>query len=429
MGTPRALHSATLLPSGKVLVVGGGSDFETGTLASAELYDPVAGTFSPTGSLATNTRQMHGAVLLNDGRVLVVGGFTNDGADIFGLATAELYDAGAGTFTPTTGNMSHDRVTDFTTTLLADGRVLVAGGYRNFVGGSVDDADIFSADAGGTFSPAAGTMNAARAKHSAVLMSNGQVFLAGGENDVGFLASTEYFDPATNTFVVNIGSQPAFGAPREQHSGTRLPDTRILHAGGTTAAGGVTLPLDTAEIAGTTTMTTTGSLTGPRRIHTATPLDDHTVLLAGGLGAGTTVLNTAEVFHFPVYVDPNPSFLLLDISNVQLNGGGNVLVLPGGGSFTLEHDYFISNPADCPSCIQQIEVGPANGAYQACTYDAIPPVAGISGHGSATLTVPSTPGLYYIGFDEAFTFFCNQFPDWWSGPPGPTRYMAIVIVP
>jgi hypothetical protein len=296
----------------------------------------------------------------------------------------------------------------------------------------VNDADIFSADGGGSFAPAAGTMNAARAKHSAVSMSNGQVFLAGGENDTGFLTSTEYFDPATNTFVVNLGSQPAFGAPREEHSGTRLPDTRILHAGGSTAAGGLTLTLDTAEIAGAA-MTTTGSLTGPRRIHTATPLDDHTVLLAGGAssvaGPGEVILNTAEVFHFPVFVDPTPSFSLLNISNVQLNGGGNVLVLPGGGSFTLEHDYFIANPADCPSCIQQIEVGPAGGAYQACTYDDIPPVAGISGHGSATLTVPSTAGLYYIGFDEAFTFFCGQFPDWWSGPPTPSRYMAIVIVP
>ena len=142
MGLARAFHSATLLNDGTVLVVGGGSDFESGTLASAERYDPGTGLFTPTGGLVGNTRQMHGAVLLNDGRVLVAGGFTND-SGIGGLATAELYDPGTGTFSATAGNMTHDRISDFTTTLLADGRVLLAGGFRNLVGGSVADGELF----------------------------------------------------------------------------------------------------------------------------------------------------------------------------------------------------------------------------------------------------------------------------------------------
>ncbi len=125
-----------------------------------------------------------------------------------------------------------------------------------------------------------------------------------------------------------------------------------------------------------------------------------------------------------------PVFGLLSISNVQLNGGGSVLVLPGGGSFTLDHDYFISNDAVyCPTCILQIEVGPANALYQACTYDGVPLYPGVSAHGSAVLTVPSTPGTYYIGFDVAATYFCHQFPNWASGPPGPNRYLGVVIVP
>jgi hypothetical protein len=327
--------------------------------------------------------------------------------------------------------MVHDRIGAFTTTLLADGRVLLAGGYQNITPSAASDAEIYNPGSG-SFAAAVGPMNAARAYHSAVLMANGQVFLAGGENDTGFLTSTEYFDPVTNTFVVNVGSQPEFVAPREEHSGTRLADTRVLHAGGSTLSGIVKSALNTAEISAAT-MTGTGLLTGTRRIHTATPLNDGTVLLAGGAasaGVEEGVLNTAEIFHLPVYVDPTPSFALLDISNVELNGGGNVLVLPGGGSFTLEHDYFIANPEFCPTCIDQIEVGLAGSAqYQACTFDGIPPVSGITGHGSATLTVPSTPGLYYVAFDYAATFFCGQFPNWWSGPPGPSRYMAIVIVP
>jgi hypothetical protein len=432
MGTARALHSATLLPSGKVLVVGGGSGFETGTLATAELYDPVTGHWSATGPLTGNSRQMHGAVLLNDGTVLVVGGFTNDGADIFGLATAELYNPGSGSFTATSGNMSHDRIMGFTTTLLADGRVLVAGGYRNFVGGSVDDADIFSPDSGGSFGPAAGAMNAHRALHSAERMSNGQVFLAGGESDTGLEGSTEFFDPSTNSFVVMSG-QPVLATPREEHSATRLVDTTILHAGG---AGNNDVPfvLSSAELYGTA-MSGTGLMTGPRRIHTATPLNDGTVLLVGGASTppgapSEAVLNTAEIFHLPVYVDPTPSYSLAQISDVSLNSGGNVLVLPGGGSFTLDHDFVVANSSFCPGCIEQIEVGLAGTTnYQACTYDGIPSLAGDSGHGSTTLTVPSAPGLYYIGFDYAATYFCGQFPAWWSGPPTPIRYMGIVIVP
>jgi hypothetical protein len=158
-----------------------------------------------------------------------------------------------------------DRVSGFTTTLLADGRVLVAGGYRNLVGGSVDDADIFSPDSSGTFGPAAGAMNAHRALHSAALMSSGQVFLAGGENDTGLQSSTEFFDPTTNSFVVIIGGsgQPAFSGPREDHSATKLADTR--------AVGRRSGPLDRhaarrhAEIYGTS-FTGTGFMTGPRRI-------------------------------------------------------------------------------------------------------------------------------------------------------------------
>ncbi len=122
-------------------------------------------------------------------------------------------------------------------------------------------------------------------------------------------------------------------------------------------------------------------------------------------------------------------YSLLSISNVHLNGGGNVLSLSGGGSFTLDHDFTASNPSFCPGCIEQIEIGLASGLYQACTYDSIPPVSGISGHGTTSLTVPSTPGRYYIGFDYAATYFCHQYPAWWSGPPGPNRYMGVVIVP
>ncbi len=359
MGVPRAFHSATLLSDGTVLVVGGGSDFESGTLASAERYDPGTGLFTPTGSLTGNTRQMHGAVRLNDGRVLVAGGFTND-SGIGGLATAELYDPGTGTFAATSGNMTHDRLSDFTTTLLADGRVLLAGGFRNLVGGSVADGELFD-PASATFSAAPIPMNSRRGKHTAVRQLNGQVFLAGGEDDLTILSSTEYFDPTTASFVVSLSSQPVLLTARESHTGTPLSDERFLEAGGQTLVGAVPTPIASAEIYDPYgAVSATGPLVGPRQLHTATALTDGTVLLAGGTGSSGTVLNTAEIFHPAVYVGANPVFAGVSMSNVQLNLGGNVALLPGGGTVTLDHDYFIQD-VGCPGCIDQIELGLATG--------------------------------------------------------------------
>ena len=121
MATGRELHTATLLPDGRILVAGG-VDGKFEPVASAELYDPKAGIFSPTGPMGT-PRTAPTATLLPDGRVLVAGGI--DGT--FGpVASAELFDPATGTFSPT-GSMAVGRVDD-TATRLADGRVLIVGG-------------------------------------------------------------------------------------------------------------------------------------------------------------------------------------------------------------------------------------------------------------------------------------------------------------
>jgi galactose oxidase-like protein len=118
MTTPRGVYSATLLPNGKVLIVGGNY---TGSccLASAELYDPLAGTFTATGNMIT-PRAAHSATLLPNGKVLIAGGYTSGGKP---LASAELYDPSTGRFTPTA-----DMVTGAgaaTAILLANGKVLI----------------------------------------------------------------------------------------------------------------------------------------------------------------------------------------------------------------------------------------------------------------------------------------------------------------
>jgi hypothetical protein len=118
--TGRVLHTATLLLNGQVLITGG-----IGALTSVELYDPTTGLFTATGSMVTEvTRSMHTATLLPNGKVLITGGSANGAT---GLASAELYDPVTGLFTAT-GSMTMLRVFHTATLLPVSGKVLVTGG-------------------------------------------------------------------------------------------------------------------------------------------------------------------------------------------------------------------------------------------------------------------------------------------------------------
>src|SRR5438067_1511338 len=154
--TARYLHTATLLPNGKVLVAGGfGSSVP---LASAELYDPASGTWTATGSLGT-ARYYHTATLLPNGKVLVAEGANSSGD----LASAELYDPASGTWTAT-GSLGTAREVH-TATLLPNGKVLVAGGANS--SGALASAELYD-PASGTWS-ATGSLAVARYYHTATL--------------------------------------------------------------------------------------------------------------------------------------------------------------------------------------------------------------------------------------------------------------------
>ncbi|WP_160286292.1 Kelch repeat-containing protein [Pseudomonas knackmussii] len=136
-GTPleaRSLHRAILLPSGKVLIVGGQN--LGGVLKSAELYDPTTGRFSATGSLS-QARWEHTATLLSNGKVLVTGGMGYNNAP---LATAELYDPNTETWVAVT-SMNEAR-TGHTAVLLPEDKVLVAGGV-GIDGSALSTAEMF----------------------------------------------------------------------------------------------------------------------------------------------------------------------------------------------------------------------------------------------------------------------------------------------
>jgi len=161
MGTNRGGHTATLLPDGRVLIVGGGP-------ASAELYDPATGTFSLTGTMTT-AREYQTATLLPDGRVLIAGGWSG-GAGGSAVASAELYEPATGTFSPT-GSMITARA-NHTATLLDNGHVLIAGGYGDA------SAELYDPQTG-TFS-LTGSMTSSRVYPTATLLPNGRVLIAGG---------------------------------------------------------------------------------------------------------------------------------------------------------------------------------------------------------------------------------------------------------
>lgn len=206
MSITRLLHTATLLPGGKVLIVGGSDNYDgSGTLRlAAELFDPTAGTFTATGSL-TMPRGCHTATLLATGKVLIVGGTDGSGCSGNPLANAELYDPVAGTFTAT-GSMTAAR-SGHSATLLANGQVLIAGGTqvlfagaRNQPGPPLASAEIYDPTTG-TFA-ATTNLLVARQGHTAVLLPTGSVLLAGGFGgvDAGALKHAELFDPTTATF-------------------------------------------------------------------------------------------------------------------------------------------------------------------------------------------------------------------------------------
>lgn len=326
MTSVRFNQTATLLPNGRILVAGGCIDPRCTSTASAELYDPYTGNWTATGTLAT-PRSAHTATLLPNGQVLVAGG-CNGYPSCQALYSAETYNSATGTWAPA-GTMNSVHAYQ-TATLLHSGLVLVAGGKTcNPACSSVlTSAELYNYWTGRWY--AINSMNDPRYSQTATLLADGRVLLAGGTtactSTCSATASAELYDPHSGRFSLTGSMNVA----RTGAAATRLRSGLVLVTGGcpsTDLYNNCTNPLNSAELYDPYTgrWTLTGSMASARYYHTSTLLDDGQVLIA----AGTT--SSAELYE-PLtnrFVPTGSLPLVTYLDTATLLHSGKVLVVGG----------------------------------------------------------------------------------------------------
>lgn len=292
LGTARSAQTATTLSDGRVLVIGGearSGGATANSLAAAEVYNPTTDTWS-TAQAMDSSRVNHTATLLPDGQVLAIGGRDGDSASGKTLSSAAIYNPANNSWSATK-TMSAAREGQ-TATLLPNGRVLVVGGEARGAGGSTSLA------AAEIYDPATDTwttvksMSAARAFHTATLLLDGRVLVAGGDD---CRAPAEIYNPATDAWS-NGGT---LSVSRARHTATLLRDGRVLIAGGETrTSSGALQALNSAEIydPATNSWSDAGSLAAGRSRHTTTLLPDGRLLIVGGADSNGNAIADVEPF-------------------------------------------------------------------------------------------------------------------------------------
>ena len=365
MNIDRTGHTQTKLADGRFLIIGGMDTGQT-VLSSAEIYDPTTNMFTLTGSLATG-RQMHTATLLGNGTVLVVGGFSDNLMTKL-VSTAELYNPVSGTFGPASSpNIPR---ANQTATLLQNGKVLIAGGQFN-AGGSVGiyglpttNVELYDPTAG-TFT-LAGNMTAPRDNHTATLLNDGRVLLAKGiysftmSQTGANYALAELYDPSTGLFTpvgpsnfsgtmpvpfgstllangqVLVDADTIFDPPTDtlstvttsgaasQYKFVLLPTGRVFAVGGS-----FSLPASIFDPA-SDLFAPAGNLAYPRFNPTAALLPNGEVLIAGG-AFGPNVRQVE--FYVPPVLAPAP--VVTSVSPNPVTGFTPVRITVQGANFSI----------------------------------------------------------------------------------------------
>ncbi len=362
--------TAALMSNGQVLVVGGSQ-----TPSSAELYDPSTNRFTKTGQPLYPHGNGASATLLNDGRVLLVGGvagvniLTNTTPAAIFNSPAEIYDPTRGVFSAV-GPMSVDR-NCHTATLLTDGRVLIAGGEATSdsfpTNSGFASAEIFDPSTG-TFS-FVGNMTEPRDQHYAVLLPNGKVLIGGGyAPDIG---SAELFDPSSRLFTPTgaMNSQS-----RATVVATLLSSGQVLVAGGK-SSGPATNAAELYDPA-TGTFTVTGNMTVGRADFSGVLLGDGRFLVSGGTTSFccSQVLSSAEIYT------PTVEGLVTSQTGLTFR------VAQGNSGLSTQQVAVLSNTATIPWTV-------STHTYEGGNWLVVSPASGSSAPGAtpATLTIAVNP--------------------------------------
>jgi hypothetical protein len=327
MRAARLDAAAVRLRDGRVLIAGGSPSESPSNpiLGSAEIYDPKTGQFTPTGALML-ARSSATAVLLTDGRALIIGGYgcpPKDGACTLsntvhgvGLTSTELYDPATGTFS-TTGSMIVPRQSA-RAVVMADGRVLVVGWNRT--------VEVYEPTTG-KFTRA-GSLSADYVGWTATLLPSGRVLVTGNS----YFIQAELFDPASGqSEAISMANIPDLKKMRSPATATLLGNDRVL-----VSVSGYLLTYDPA----TNLFTESGSISQPGEWipNSATLLSDGEVLFAGG-ALETTNNSSEQISNWAGLFDPATGFRKIqtmvaarDSSSATLLADGSVLICGGVGS-------------------------------------------------------------------------------------------------
>ena len=343
-------HTQTLLPDGRVLIVGGTDDLTQ--LDKVSVYDPVTNEITAVAPMAEG-RSNHAAVLLDDGRVLVAGGGKRELEDA--ITSTEIYDPAKDTWT-FVGRLSEPRLFPVYS-ILSDGKVLVVGGKGKLTG-----TDIFDPETG-TWSTTC-PMNIGRSDFAGSLLNDGRVLVSGGE---GNLDSTEIYNPWTGEWSPG----PSMQLPRNRHRQTTIPDGRILITGGQgpDKIAVLTEYFSPNSFETPTDPTVLGCGGGP--IDPGEPIASAADQDSGGTGSADRTLDASTVsFAEPVEAKPEDDVVVTPLGTPAVIRVGQGVASPGASVGTLVR--FLEVLAD-PAGGEQVRVNLRNGGWDLGNMDLLIP--------------------------------------------------------
>lgn len=238
MQSPRTRHTATLLADGRVLVVGGldgRGGLPSPGLASGEVYDPATDRWTPVANSMSVPRYDHTATRLADGRVLIAGGFGSTAAGITVHRSTELYDPATNAFRP--GPLMRTPLAGHRAVPLPDGDVLIVGGQTVTSGGGaiqpVNVADRFDAQSGQFTQGAALPPRFGRDRAVLLAAPGAAALVVGGRDVSGEQQTAEWFEMLGGSWLSGAsGGLLAMQAPRQLAAGVVLAGGEVAVIGG-----------------------------------------------------------------------------------------------------------------------------------------------------------------------------------------------------